>query len=399
MSNKQYRLRFGLPLPQQVDVGYLDINSDLTTFQIQSDIQGGFQSMSVGLDLSRGTGNPLRNVPRVTVDPQIEGMYHVEAWRGQQLCWAGRISKVDTIGDHVVGFTAKGYGVWGATDGVYFAPATAPVNTTLLTSGAVLQSVVRTAAPLLQIGSGNQFQDPGVQHSFSEADQKSANQVIDQFTQEATTAGVIVDYYVYESRTIYLIPRVIPAQPTYQIPLNLTVPISRVFDDLIGTVYVSYTDATTGQKAAAPVSATDPTFAIRYPGLVREKLVQGGTMTKSGAQAFANGYISLYSQPAYTCTIGRKSGDGLERYVGGEQFPELVRPGEWVQIGEPLPPGHPASVPPLIVVRTNYSADADTLTAELGARGPNSSNMLLELRRVAGATKNGINPVTRAAAA
>lgn len=398
----RYRLLISTPLPAGAPIIGVDLDPSITSLEFHKDVAGGDQALAVGYDTARG-GKPLfdRRATRQIVDAQIDGFNDVQLYTGIEPCWGGRISMAETTGDLLTGMQAIGYGLTAGTDGVYFAPTSTPANNVLMTSGALLQQALPTAAPLLRIGDQTQFSDPGVQHMPSEMHMKSGQQIIDQLLQEATTAGSVVDYLVRDNRTIYLIPRIQPdfvnILPTYMAEFSQETPLKRVFNEVVGTVYVSYTDVTTGIKPDTPIGPfTDPTFAARYPGLTRTKVLSAGVMSEEGATAYGLAYLSIFSKPVITTTITLRPGQGLARFSGGYDDPEMIQPGTWIQLGEPAEIGSPQYVPPLIIVRLSFTAERKIATLELGARSPSETNLLQEIRRSIGSVKSGLNPNSRA---
>lgn len=382
----RYTITFAEPLlaangqPSRTDV--IDLNPDVTSLTWSSQLPGGWNSATIGLaravDLGLGRTVTFERLSReVTIRPYG----HVRIWAGSQLCWEGRITRPERPGgDRARSLTVQGYGLQAAADGVFHS-----ADTALTTSGSIVRQALAMAAPVLTAGNATQFLDPGVQHAPIEFDGKTPAQILDQVTKEGATVGVLVDYFVYGGRAVWIQPRLAPPgseKANYVATLDDTTDTwSEDYASSFGALRVQYTSAGTGLASVYPPAGapplSDPTFPARMGGLERETVLSGGTLTDLGAAQFAQTQLSVLTKPTIACTL-KRTGGGLFLPGGAEAPLHLVRAGQWVAVADQAP---------LIIVRSQFDANTHSLSLELGASSPGLPQLLQEFRRVAAHVK------------
>ena len=83
----------------------------------------------------------------------------------------------------------------------------------------------------------------------------------------------------------------------------------------------------------------------------------------------------------------------METAGGGEVPAELVRAGQWVQVGTD---SGPTALPPAIILTTSFEAKTEHLTAQLGYWGIDYSAVLFDLFRAMNNLASGTQPMSGA---
>lgn len=383
----------------------------VTSLSFSSQLPGGCNALKVGLGRWVGRGDEARYQSATLRRPvTLMELGHVELVLGGSVLWAGRVTRLLWDGPDVVGFEAQGYGVSGTSDDLYFS-----TDNTKVAGAAILRRIFATAAPLITLSGQTSFSDPGVVHTWDEFNEQPPYQVIEQLAKEGGLVGQQFDWTVYPEdqggkqtapQMLAFVPRLAPglagapqSEPDYLIPWDTTAQLSSDASNCYGTFRVRYTSVPSGLSKA--VEYTEPTFAARFGGLYRRKLIQGGQLTDDGAAAFAQAYAAQYAFPIWAGTVTRELGRGMERYGGSPHPAAYVRAGQWVQIGQRRQPPtqalrSPHEVPPLIIVRAEYDATNQRGTFELGQAAPGEASLIQGLRLFARHQATLTNPITGA---
>ncbi len=396
-----------------VRTDFVPIDPRVMSLTYSSQLPGGCNALKLTLHppVSHGDAAAYR-APTLHRPIAVQELGHVELVVGTTLVWAGRVSRLEWSGPDVVGLEAQGYGVSGTADDLYFS-----ADTSKTTGGALLRRVIAEAAPLISVGNVGAFSDPGVAHTWDEFSEQAPYQVIEQLAKEGGGLNQPFDWAVYPTDpggqsarprlVLSFLPRIAPglagatqAQPDFRPPWDDTVKLTSDSSQCYGTFRLRYQILDSGLSKV--YEYTEPTFASRFGGLYRRKLLQGSQMSDQGAVAFAQSYASIYAYPIWTGTIQREADRGLEAYVGGIPLPcAYVRAGQWVQLGTRTQPASPLAplpheVPPLVIVRCEYDALAGRATIELNQPAPGIEEMLQSLRLAQRHQANLTNPLTGA---
>jgi hypothetical protein len=137
-------------------------------------------------------------------------------------------------------------------------------------------------------------------------------------------------------------------------------------------------------------------FADKY-GIVRTMHQSGGTQIDTSAVAYGNTTLNNSYYPAISAQLvlgGVYQGyvEGMRLTKGGTYPPWLVRPGQWIQIGEESA-GQQHVLP---IVRTTFNLNSLQLTAELGQPAIGWDLTVQQLRQTQQAYALGNNVLTGA---
>src|SRR5690606_27564136 len=96
-------------------------------------------------------------------------------------------------------------------------------------------------------------------------------------------------------------PRVIPANPTYRLPVNEVAEIVQDYTEMASTVRVRYRAPGDSTDSTTP-DAVDTEFLSRY-GWESVVTLEGGELTAVGAAAFRDAMMARLRFPARTLSI------------------------------------------------------------------------------------------------
>lgn len=343
-----FTARLFQPPPDLTPLPDLDLNPRVTDLRWTSGLPGGFLALEVGMRAAHE-----RPVVGHIPDPiDVPPFAHVEVWQGLTLCWEGRVMEMQDAPGGVVGFTAEGYMSALSDDW------SRSTSITSVTTGAALESVLASAAPLIRRGHSEQWVDPGVTHAggLNEFYKRTPGEMVDQVTRQGSVVAAPVDFYILGRRTAYLLSRSAGADPDYWLPFDHRVSRRRNYRPVYGAVTVEYGDSATGTLTA---ESSDGTFADRY-GLIRRLLIPAGNVSAGAATALRDTELARRQEPEITYTIAVGS-DGLERLSGQPQPFYAILPGETVRV---------ADDPTQAIVGVTVDANGRTATVELGYLSP-----------------------------
>ena len=397
---------------------FIALDPRVTSLVYSHQLPGGCNALKVGLAVAESHNDVVMYRSASLKRPiALPDLGHVELLLGGTIVWAGRQTRFEWSGPNITGFEAQGYGVSGTADDLYLSQ-----DSRQTTGGALLRRVLNLAAPLLTVPpngltNSRSFADPGVVHRWDEFNEQAPFQVVEQLAKEGGAFNQPFDWTVYPAGIggqpspgplmFSFVPRIAPGlaggvqpQVDYRPPWDDTVSMVSDSSQCYGTFRTRYTDIDSNQSKV--YEYTEPTFAERFGGLYRRKLLQGSNLSTQGAVAFTQSYASVYAYPIWTGTIAREAERGIEQYPSGIPLPcAYVRAGQWVQIGtrtqpkSTLPPA-PHEVPPLIIVRCEYDATSGRATIELNQPAPGIEEMLQGLRKSSQHQAALTNPTTGA---
>lgn len=327
---------------------HIDLNPDLTGLSWTSTAPGGFARFQAGHNnYERPLADPL--IPRLL---HMQDFARIEVTDGALTLWEGRTEDRDEAPKDRRTLVAAGWGYSAIHDMPYFSD-----SSTASTSGVVLKSVIANAAPFIRPASGDLYIDPLVEHAPDEFDAWYPSQVLDQITKEGDDDGNLMDWFVWESRTLWLKPRVAPATADYYLPFDrrYVSDWKRHVKDRRGIVWVDHTVSGIATRTGA-VTAAGFTDEI---GFQRGRVLKVGEMPVSVATRLAQTFLAFNSRERYTgvVTIGP---DDVLIGAGGRPVPAyMARAGQWVQVGD---------YDPLMIVVQDYNANARRQKLTLGDR-------------------------------
>src|SRR6185312_3522725 len=324
-----FTLRLYTALPAKVPIDSCQFSPYVTQFTVSTARPGGYVGATIGFaeePISLARGWPYLPQP-VFVQP----LAHVEVWCGASLLFEGRLVETDTLGERATAIRAEGYALQALNDAPWY-PLTNSEDATFYTSGRLLAQALTDAAPLVRPLAAIDFDDPGVLHQYAEINGKTPAQLVQQFSTEGNGTSLF-DFMLWERRRPEFLARLAPLVPDYREDVGEGVVIQTTYSDLVGTVYVRYSDPITGRSDQIAGPFTDPTFAARFGGLSRTKEIQGGSMVPTGAAAFGNTYLNKYRLPVQRVQIQRDGWRGLRQPSGGLLSPWWVRADQWTEVG------------------------------------------------------------------
>ena len=377
-----WSLRTFSPLPAKVPLDLVSFRPWQTQLSISTARPGGFSGATVGMaEMPESTAAGWPYLPQPVY---VQELSHCEIWCGAMLLFEGRVAETDTTGPRVTGLRIDGYSLDALNDQPWY-PYTNSEDSTYYTSGRLLlQAMADTIGKVVPPMQSIDFVDPGIRHLFSEVNGKTPAQLAQQFSTEGS-GGALFDFMMWGGRRSQFLPRVAPALPAYLEDVDGGVQIQKVDSDLVGSVYVRYSDPVTGRSDQIAGPYTDPTFSTRYGGLSRAKEINGGTLTATTAAAVGETYLAVYSQPQYKVQIKRDGWRGLRFPSGAFRSPWFVNASEWIKI---------ATLPMLPIIRTDVNATAGQMTLQVGAPPNNQNEMIRQLQTVSRAVTQGLNPTT-----
>lgn len=348
-----------------------------TTFEIRTELPGGFAGAQIGGMIRRGEEILPAYLPRPA--SQLRPFAHVEISAGANVIWEGRadVPENDDRGEPV-GFKAKGY--WSAfTDNFYEGDSSVD-----LTTGQLLRDMTGQVAPMLTVGDGVQFEDPGNLHSPEEYHRRKGSAVVDAINKQGDEDGNPVDVAVWHDRTVWLTSRVAPDRPHYLIqPGTPGVQIDEMeWSELWGEVWIEFTDLSGDDQIAGPF--TDRTFEDRF-GFMRRTVLDGGTLTRAAAERVARTFLTQHSKRQYAISVNLDNGTGLTRLDGGRDAPWNVRAGSWARV-----PGYGD----FAIIETAYQSTSQSLTVQLNQQGPSWNRLLSRLQARTDRLAAGVNPTS-----
>ena len=282
-------------------------------------------------------------------------MAHAEIRHGSDVVWEGVLLDYDLVAGGVVG----GLHLVGYTYTLAFAPWLRTDLTSAITSGAALRTALADLAPWLRPGvTGEQWVDPMVSHAGGMADfaRMTAAQIADQIRQQGDTQGREVYVRTMPGRTVWLGPRVAPAEPHYVIPFDGRVRRWNVSaEGMAAQVTVERGSASSGTLGA---TGTNAHFASDR-GFAPHVLVPVGDVDVASANALRNAELSRRAVPRVAATLAaeRDPATWLSTRHGVPVPYWQPMPGEWVQVaGEDARP----------IVAVSVDATGQTATYELG---------------------------------
>lgn len=385
-----WTLRSYTPLPAAVPLDECAINPWLTQLTLTQARPGGFTGITVGLSEMpvASSAGQRRGFPFLPRPVYVQTLGHIEVWCGAQIVSEGRLVETDTGGTACTGLRAEGYATQALTDGAWY-PLPSAEDTTQYTAGRLLRQCLADTAPLVRPPNAADFYDTGVLHGYAALQGKNAWQLAQQFGTEGDGSS-LYDLMLFEGRRTYFLPRVAPTAPTYLDDWDAGVSDASTTADLVGTVYVRYTDAVSGatNQLAGPYS--NPTFAARYGGLMRSREVNGGVQDANGAAAYAQTYLAKYSSPTYRIQVRRDGWRGFRLPPGGYRAPWFARCNEWMQVG--------ADGAILPIVRIDCNVTNGQTTVQLGDPPVDFNGLTAELARVTRLVTRNQNPNSYATA-
>lgn len=378
-----WSVRLFTPLPGRQPLDECAFSPWQTQVTISSGRPGGYLGASVGfaeMPISLADGWPY--LPRPVF---VQDLSHCEIYCGTTLVFEGRVIETDTGGERATGLRVEGYSLKALSDAPWY-PPTNSEDPTYYTSGRLILQAMADTCPLVPPIQRNDFGDPGILHTYAEVQGKTVAQMVQQFSTEGNGAA-LWDMQLWENRRPVFLPRLSPSLPTYREDLDRNVPIQRTSGDLVGSVYVRYTDVVTNAPNQLVGPFTDVTFAGRNGGLLVTKEIPGGTMSSAGATAFGRTYLAKYSQPIYRVQFTRDGWRGLRLPSGAFRSPWLVRCDEWAQVGD---------LPMLPIVRADVNCTSGTMVCQLGDPPANGLELTRQLQRVARTVQQNVNSNTYA---
>lgn len=377
-----FTLKVYSALPAKVPLDLCQFSPFTTQITITTGKPGGYMGCSVGFaeePISLARGWPYLPQP-VFVEP----LAHVEVWCGASLLFEGRLVETDTLGQRATAIRAEGYALQALNDAPWY-PLTNSEDATYYSSGRLLLQALTDTCPLVRPMALLDFTDPGILHQYSEINGKTAAQLVQQFSTEGNGFSLF-DFMMWERRRPEFLARAAPLTPDYREDVGAGVVIQTTYSDLVGTVYVRYSDPITGRTNQIAGPFTDPTFAARFGGLSRAKEINGGTMSPAGATAFGQTYLSVNRNPTYRVQIQRDGWQGLRNPSGGAVAPHWVRADQWTEVGGMVLP----------IIRSDCNLTAGQATYQLGANPVNWLEQNRQTVRVVNAVSAGLNSNTYA---
>lgn len=367
-------------------VSEYDLNPDVTQLSYSTG-PGGFNGLTVGL---RDPG-----LPQFGFLPQpvaLRGFNHVVLERNGVLVWEGRIMRPPLTGGEVSSFTAQGYGTAALTDDWY-----ASADGTKVSAGPLLAEILALTAPLLTVSPiADEFVDTGIQYARSDFNGLPPSQVVQRMSTDGGGQGggdALWDFLVYNGRRATFTPRVAPPSlpglaansaatgPMYWIDFDSTVVWDPDYTDCVG-------DVTVADSAVPPLTyqAVSSTFADRF-GFMRRVYLPLGTVDATVGTQHARTYLALHEIPMVACTVTRDAWCGLRLADGAEGPLELVRAGQWMQVGTETP---------VMIVGTQVDANAGTLTVNANNFSRDYLLQMLTLENMTRLISLGLSPLSGA---
>lgn len=371
-------------LPEKRPLSRLFIDPERTSVRWSHVVPGGFGSASVSFGASDGAAL-FGQLSRMT--DQLDGRAHVEIRAAGHTCYEGRLVIPQWTGGRITSLELSGYGVAGLDDREIHSS-----DSTLVLRGELIRRMLATYAEGINSGSGENWQEPGIEHSMAEFDGMRVGQAINQLLKEGDQSGLLYDFGVDENQVAWLRARVAPLVPDYLVVLDDDVLTQVDYSAIYNDVAVTYEDSS-DDTVKTTDRVVDVASRARY-GL-RDITIQAGRMTTAAAEVFRNTFLEVHRIPAYSARITRRvgvDGRGLERPGGGEDPPWLVRAGRWVRV----PSLDPDEQVNLIITSANYDSGSGVMDVQINGGIPDWEETFANVERVASAVVYRINPVTGA---
>lgn len=367
-----FSLRVATPLTQgDPPTPLIDLTNAVTGGSFTTALPAGYANAS--LTLKPGWRDPLPDGAHLAIYPMTG-----EAKGG--VCWEGQRRRPTYAGRDLVGVEASGYALTLSDADMLSTAQLKSTTEQQLAAGDILRYTQAQIAPLLRFGPV--WDSPAVYHPLSMFDGRNLWEVAGQL---GTESGF--DWCVWANREASFTQRVAPAQPDYLIAVA-DCPQWELDDSAIYTrITVAYTDSTGGAAAVTPTQIDYAAEARR--GVVRHKVVQGGTTDESGAVAYARTTLRNSVTPTLRATIGPVT--RLRGYYGDATPGYAVQAGQWVQIG-----GQGEQRGTTVIVQTSCDWVTGAVTLQLGAPLLDTAGRLAHLATAVQYVKGGTNPNTLA---
>lgn len=342
-TRPRYSIAIYGPLPEKDLLGIHPIPEG-TELSWQTQIPGGDVGGSVGL-----SEEPSRRRLAYMPDPIDSVPFgHVEIRAGSNVVSEGRIVNDAMVGGSVVGIEYAGY--FDALSDNYVEWT----DQELTTSGRIVQRAIAAAAPLIRLGVGADFVDPGAYHSESEFDLEWPSEILENLAEEGGGDDNVPWIFTVYNRLLRFVPYAAPASPEYTIPIDETVEITRDYEPLRTHLNLQY--RTDNREDRGFIELHNPKIEADL-GFVRRKPITASTRTATAAQQFLQTQRTKHSEPDYGATIVRTYNRGLEMTGGGERPVWLIQSGEWVRL---------RGFGVLLIEQTDFDADSGELTITAG---------------------------------
>lgn len=361
------------PLPGRARLDTIQLDPQLTGIRWSNALPGGFAA----LDITSSDASTLVR-PYMARELASRPLARVVLTAGGACVWEGRLTQPHRPAGKMSVLHADGYGISAMADS--FVRST---DTSASTSGACLAAALGLAAPVLRVGPRDRWVDPGIPHTLAEFDGMYPADIVSQLISEGGAGGETWDWWVYEDRIVNFVPRVLYTQPRYRVDIDPSYDPQDDYTGLYGSITLRYTDAAT--NAQASVTAGDEQAFLDNFGFIRRGVLPGATLTAASAAATAATLAATASRPVTSATLTRAGARGLQLAAGGEVPAYLARSGEWLAAG---------SETPMILVRVEHDATAESTVIELGAPSPGIPQTLQELRRRVSVLSGGRHPRT-----
>jgi hypothetical protein len=349
------------------------VDTRITSMSMATKLPGGFDRLNVGI-MPSGTVD-RRSV--LTRPIQAKPLSHVQVYAGQRLVYEGRLSRrVRVGGGGIVGLTAQGYGTWGLTDRFY------PNDTDVecLTDNALRDAVAQVDAVKMIWCDA-----PTIRRYYADFGRMTIDQIVNKIISDGSPAGDY-DFYIYENRDAFFLPRDVPSFPDYAIPFDNTVIWEDDYTSYYSGAAITYSDEDGIERISPVTYRPDVESEI---GITRTALLNASDGdTPTSAQGYRDSYLEFNARNFTAARIERKDFSGLNVYGGGEVAGYFVRSGQWVQVGDEEPQ---------IVVRTSFDFKSGNSSYDLvGTLKHDFRTALNTTIEDARTLKRGISPETKA---
>ncbi len=358
-------LRVASPLPLAAPLVEIEIDLAATTLEWTTQLPGGYGRLAVGLPAA-GAGRPWPGyLPRPL--GTVAGREHVEVWAGGACVYQGQLVEVTRVDGVPRGLLAEGYG------GVGLAERVVRATDPLVVSGGTLVEAALALLPHIAIDR-DRWQDPGGAYRLSDVDGQTVADVVQRVARAGDGSGRIWDWAVWEGPRLTLQPRVAPDTPDWVVD-RAGVEERISYADLASRVQVAYAGGETDAAVAGDLEAR--------LGRPIELRVDGGQLSADEADRVRTAWLSRYRGARAAVTI---DGAALRSPRGERPLPWQVRAGQWVEVyGTPY-----------LVTQTQYEADRDRLTVQLGEAEADWLDAWQRVDRAVADLARGVNPATGA---
>lgn len=264
----------------------VDINARLVSVQVSTAINRGFDQLNIGIAPRSDVRREGVTYGQLPEPIDIRPFARAELRIGGYTAFEGRLMPTNVPATRL---TVRGDWDALATDDWF-----ASTDTTEDSAGEVVKTMLAASVLRVRPGDSTQFRDPQVTHAPSEFDGRTVNDALTQIVNEGDALGNSVDWYIWEDRRLWLLPRVEPSEPDYRFDLDPAT--MQVFCDpsnMLSGLVVEYTISASG---TATITSGNTSVTVTH-GL-------GVTPDASRVRFFANNNPTNDPGNAWVDTIG-----------------------------------------------------------------------------------------------